>query len=81
MEKYYEGVKLMKITFSEITNANYIQIYLTKEELEKKGTKEVIQKYKKEKYSVAIFIAGKENYHKILKRLAMKQVELSKNVC
>ena len=31
----------MKITFSEITNANYIQIYLTKEELEKKGTKEV----------------------------------------
>ena len=49
MEKYYGGDKLMKITSCEITNTKYVQIYLIEEELEKKETKEVIQKYKKEK--------------------------------
>lgn len=81
MEKYYGGVKLMKITSSEITNTKYVQIYLTEEEFEEKETKEVIKKYKKEKYSVAIFVSGKENYPEILKKVVMKQVELSKNVC
>ncbi len=71
----------MKITSSEITNTRYVQIYLTEEEFEKKETKEVIKKYKKEKYSVAIFVAGKEHYPEIIKRVVMKQVELSKKVC
>ena len=71
----------MQITSCEITNTKYIQIYLTEEELEKQETKELIDKYKKEKYSVAIFVTGKENYPEILKKIVTKQVELNKNVC
>lgn len=71
----------MQITSCEITNTKYIQIYLTEEELEKQETKELINKYKKEKYSVAIFVTGKENYPEILKKIVTKQVELNNNVC
>ena len=71
----------MQITSCEITNTKYIQIYLTEEELEKQETKELIKKYKKEKYSVAIFVTGKENYPEILNKIVAKQVELNKNVC
>lgn len=71
----------MQITSCEVTNTKYIQIYLTKEELEKQETKELINKYKQEKYSVAIFVTGKENYPEILKKIVTKQVELKKNVC
>lgn len=71
----------MQITSCEVTNTEYIQIYLTKEELEKQETKELINKYKQEKYSVAIFVTGKENYPEILKKIVTKQVELNKNVC
>ena len=71
----------MKITSCEVTNTKYIQIYLTEEELEKQETKELINKYKKQKYSVAIFVTGKENYPEILKKIVAKQVELNKNVC
>ena len=71
----------MQITFFETTNTKYIQIYLTEEELEKQETKEVIDKYKKEKCSLAIFVTGKENYPEILNKIVTKQVELNKNVC
>ena len=71
----------MQITSCEIANNMYIQIYLTEEELEKQETKELIDKYKKEKYRVAIFITGKENYPEILEKIIMKQVELSNHVC
>ena len=71
----------MQITSCEVTNTKCIQIYLTKEELEKQETKELINKYKQEKYSVAIFVTGKENYPEILKKIVTKQVELNKNVC
>ena len=71
----------MQIASCEITNTKYIQIYLTEEELEKQETKELINKYKKEKYSVAIFVTGKENYPEILEKIVTKQVELNKNVC
>lgn len=71
----------MQITSCEIANNKYIQIYLTEEELEKQETKELINKYKKDKYSVAIFVTGKESYPEILKKIVMKQVELNKNVC
>ena len=70
----------MQITSWEITNTNYIQIYLTEEELEKQETKELIKKYKKEKYSVAIFVTGKENYPEILEKIVMKKFEINKNV-
>ena len=71
----------MQITSCEITNTKYIQIYLTEEDLEKQETKELISKYKKEKYRVAIFVTGKENYPEILKEIVTKQVELNNNVC
>ena len=71
----------MQITSCEITNTKYIQIYLTEEELEKQETKELISKYKKQKYSVATFVTGKENYPEILEKIVTKQVELNKNVC
>ena len=71
----------MQITSCEIANNMYIQIYLTEEELEKQETKELINKYKKDKYSVAVFVTGKESYPEILKKIVMKQVELNKNVC
>ena len=71
----------MQITSNEISNTKYVQIYLTEDELKKQETKEVIEKYKREKYSVAIFVTGKENYPEILKKIVMKQVELNRNVC
>ena len=71
----------MQITSNEIANKKYVQIYLTKDELEKQETKEIIEKYKKEKYHIAIFISGKENYPEILERIIVKQVELNRNVC
>lgn len=71
----------MQVTSCKIANNEYMQIYLTEEEYKEKETKEVIEKYKKEKYRVAIFITGKENYPEILKKIIMKQVELSHHVC
>ena len=71
----------MQCKISEMLNYNYIQIYLTEEELEKQETKELIDKYKEQKYKVGIFVTGKENYPEILKKIVTKQVELSDNVC
>ncbi len=71
----------MKLTIAEIQGTQYVQIYLTEEELQKEETKDLAQKYKQEKYSVAIFVTGKENYPEILKKIVAKQVELNKNVC
>lgn len=71
----------MQCRTSEIQNARYMQLYLTKEELAKQDTQEMIEKYKKQKYKVGIFITGKENYPEILKKIVMKQVELNRDVC
>lgn len=71
----------MQVTSCKITNIKYVQIYLTKEEYKEKETKELIEKYKKEKYRVAIFITGKENYPEILEKIIMKQLELNTHVC
>ena len=71
----------MKLTIAEIQGTKYVQIYLTEEELKKEETKDLAQKYKQEKYSVAIFVTGKENYPEILEKIITKQVELNKNVC
>ena len=71
----------MQSKISEVLSYNYVQIYLTEEELEKQETKELIEKYKKQKYKVGIFVAGKENYPEVLKKIVTKQVELSDNVC
>ena len=71
----------MKITFLRTKKVNYMQIYLKEEELEKDDTKEIIEEYKKKKYNIAIFIAGKENYPEILKKIITKQLEEKRIVC
>ena len=71
----------MQITNTEIQGTKYVQIYLTEEELQKEETKDLAQKYKQEKYSMAIFVTGKENYPEILEKIITKQVELNQNVC
>ena len=38
----------MQITNTEMQSKKYVQIYLTEEELQKKETKDLVQKYKKE---------------------------------
>lgn len=69
----------MQITNIEIQNKKYVQFYLTKEELEKDETKNIIEKYKKEKYNVAIFLTGKEDYSEVLKNIIKKQMEANKD--
>ena len=71
----------MKLTIAEIQGTKYVQIELTEEELQKEEIKDLAQKYKQEKYSVAIFVTGKENYPEILEKIITKQVELNRNVC
>ena len=71
----------MQSIVSEIQRYNYIQIYLAEEELEKRETKELIEKYKKQNYKIGIFVTGKENYPEVLNKIVTKQVELPENVC
>ncbi len=71
----------MQCKFSEVLSYNYVQIYLAEEELEKRETKELIEKYKEQKYKVGIFVTGKENYPEVLNKIVTKQVELLDNVC
>ena len=71
----------MQITFNEIANNKYMQIYLTEEELKIQEIQDKIKEYKKQKYKIGIFVAGKENYPEVLKKIVTKQVELSDNVC
>lgn len=70
----------MQITNIEIQSKKYVQFYLTEEELEKDETKNIIEKYKKEKYNVAIFLTGKEDYSEVLKNIIKKQMEANKDV-
>ena len=71
----------MKLTIAEVQGTKYVQIYLTEDELQKKETKDLIKKYRQDKYSVAIFVSGKENYPEILEKIITKQVELNRNEC
>ena len=71
----------MKLTIAEIQGTKYVQIYLTEEELQKEETKDLVKKYKQEKYSVAIFVTGNKNFPEILEKIITKQVKLNKNVC
>ena len=73
-------LKYMQITSNEISKTKYMQIYLTQEELEQQETKEIITKYKEQKYKIGVFVTGKENYPEVLKKIVKKQVELNKNV-
>ena len=71
----------MQCTILKIQKEQYVQIYLTKEDLKAQETQEKINEYKKQKYKVGIFVTGKENYPEVLNKIVTKQVELSDNVC
>ena len=68
----------MQITSREIDSREYVQIYLTEDELNEVKTKDTINKFKEEKCSVAIFVTGNKNYPEILEKVITKQVELIK---
>ena len=60
----------MQITSNEISNTKYMQIYLTKDELEKQETKkEIIENIKKKKYHISILYLEKRIIPKFLKKL------------
>ena len=46
----------MQITNTEMQSKKYVQIYLTEEELQKEDTKDLIKKYKQEKYKCYQFL-------------------------
>ena len=71
----------MQCTILKIQKEQYVQIYLTKEDLKTQETQEKINEYKKQKYKLGIFVTGKENYPEVLNKIVTKQVELSDNVC
>ena len=47
----------MQCKILKIQKEQYVQIYLTKEELEAQETQEKINEYKKQKYKLGIFVA------------------------
>ncbi len=71
----------MQCTILKIQKEQYVQIYLTKEDLKTQETQEKINEYKKQKYKLGIFVTGKENYPEVLNKIVTKQVELSDYVC
>ena len=71
----------MQCTILKIQKEQYVQIYLTKEDLTTQETQEKINEYKKQKYKLGIFVTGKENYPEVLNKIVTKQVELSDYVC
>ena len=71
----------MQCTILKIQKEQYVQIYLTKEDLKAQETQEKINEYKKQKYKLGIFVAGQENYPEVLEKIVTKQVELADNVC
>lgn len=68
----------MQITSREFESGKYAQIYLTEDELEEVKTKDIINKFKEDKNSIAIFVTGNENYPEILEKMITKQVEQNK---
>ena len=71
----------MQCTILKIQKEQYMQIYLTEEELKIQEIQDKIKEYKKQKYKIGIFVTGKENYPEVLKKIVTKHAEVSDNVC
>ena len=71
----------MQITSCELSSTKYVQIYLTEDEVENKETKDLIKRYKKQKYKVALFVSGEKNCSNIIQKVIEKQVETNNDVC
>ena len=56
-------------------NITFIQVYLTKDELENMEAKEKINKLKNKNTRIAIFVSGEKNYMNILEKIIASEVE------
>lgn len=65
-------MKVLKSKYNQIT---YIQIYLTKEEMQNEVTQEKIKEIRNANTKVAIFVSGYNDYLKILEKIIMFEVE------
>ena len=65
----------MNIVKSKNNNIIFIQVYLTKDELENMEAKEKINKLKNKNTRIAIFVSGEKNYMNILERIIVSEVE------
>ena len=57
----------MKITTTTIENKNYSQIFVEKNEMEQKKTRDEIERLKKKGNKVAIFVSGKDEMLRIIR--------------
>ncbi len=58
----------MKITTTIIENENYSQIFIEEKEIKQKKIKEEIERLKQSGNKVAIFVSGKEEMLRIIKK-------------
>ena len=65
----------MNIVKSKNDNITFIQVYLTKDELENMEAKEKINKLKNKNTRIAIFVSGEKNYMNILEKIIVSEVE------
>ena len=65
----------MNIVKSKNNNITFIQVYLTKDELENMEAKEKINKLKNKNTRIAIFVSGEKNYINILEKIIVSEVE------
>ena len=65
----------MNIVKNKNDNITFIQVYLTKDELENMEAKEKINKLKNKNTRIAIFVSGEKNYMNILERIIVSEVE------
>ena len=65
-------MRVLKSKYNQIT---YIQIYLTKEEMQNEVTQEKIKEIKSTNTKVAIFVSGYNDYLTILEKIIMFEVE------
>ena len=65
----------MNIVKSKNDNITFIQVYLTKDELENMEAKEKINKLKNKNTRIAIFVSGEKNYMNILEKIIASEVE------
>lgn len=65
----------MNIVKSKNNNITFIQVYLTKDELENMEAKEKINKLKNKNTRIAIFVSGEKNYMNILEKIIVSEVE------
>lgn len=65
----------MNIVKSKNNIITFIQVYLTKDELENMEAKEKINKLKNKNTRIAIFVSGEKNYMNILEKIIASEVE------